>query len=286
MPPRQPQLTIAVVTRDRADVLERFLAPSLRALTPGEAEVLIVDQSAGEDTRRLAGSLPGVRWQHSAPPLSRGRNAAVEAARTPLIGFVDDDVELSPGWPERIVAAFASAPRAGAVCGRGLDSSGRLLPGRPAGSYRRPANPFGLGHGFNMSFRVAALREAGPFDERLGAGARFRAGEDSDMLHRVMRAGWEVLCDDAVTLRHHDWRTPAQVLDLHRAYGLGMGAQTAKHLRRGDLLAGGIAIAESARHGYWLARGLAAGRRESLGLQRAWFEGALAGLRAGLRERL
>lgn len=284
--PGRPAVTIAVVTRDRADVLERFLAPSLRTLSPDEAEVLIVDQSTGDATRRLAQSLPGVRWQPGLPPLSRGRNAAVSAARTPLIAFIDDDVELPAGWPARLVAAFARAPRAGAVCGRGLDSRGRLLPGRHAGTYRRPTSPFGLGHGFNMSFRIAALREAGPFDDRLGAGARFPAAEDSDMLHRLMQAGWEVLCDDTITLHHHDWRTPGEVIDLHRAYGIGMGAQTAKHLRRGDVLAGGIAVVEVGRHLHWLLRALAARRRDSLHLQRAWLGGAFWGLRAGLRDRL
>jgi GT2 family glycosyltransferase len=117
-----------------------------------------------------------------------------------------------------------------------------------AGVYRFPTNPFGLGSGFNLAFRRAALDEAGAFDEQLGAGATFPAGEDTDMLYRVMRAGWAVVCSDDVTVTHHEWRGAGEELRLHYGYGLGAGAQTARLVAEGDRTAARVALAEARKH--------------------------------------
>ena len=85
-----------------------------------------------------------------------------------------------------------------------------------------------------MALRREALIAAGHFDEELGAGARFPAAEDTDMLYRVMRAGWSVACCDDVIVTHHDWRRRRELLRLHYRYGVGVGAQTAKHVTAGD----------------------------------------------------
>ena len=216
----------------------------------GEAgfRTVLVDQSHGDETRRLVADVPGLAYLTSGPGLSRGRNAAVAATSQELIAFTDDDVSLPEGWLERLVAVFDAEPAAGAVCGRGVTPTGSLLPGRDAGVYRFPTNPFGLGSGFNLAFRRAALDEAGAFDEQLGAGATFPAGEDTDMLYRVMRAGWAVVCSDDVTVTHHEWRGAGEELRLHYGYGLGAGAQTARLVAEGDRTAARVALAEARKH--------------------------------------
>src|SRR4051794_14110512 len=140
-------ITIAIVTRDRADLFRRFTLPSLAGLPSGAAEILVVDQSGNDATRSLAESVPGVHYLRSEPGLSHGRNLALRAASTPLLAFTDDDVEFGPGWLDGIRDGFARDPRIGAVCGLGVDAAGRAVPGRPPGVYAWPANPFGLGHG-------------------------------------------------------------------------------------------------------------------------------------------
>jgi GT2 family glycosyltransferase len=281
-----PLISLAIVTRDRADLFERFALPSLLALTPGEAEILVVDQSAGDATRRLAQPVPGARYLRSAPGLSRGRNLALEAASAPLLAFTDDDVEFGPGWPGGICEGFARDGRIGVVCGLGLSSAGETLPHRPPGSYAWPMNPFGLGHGFNFAVRLEAVAEVGGFDERLGAGTEFGSGEDSDMLYRMLRAGWTVLSHEGITVVHHTWRHGRDERRLHTGYGMGAGAQTAKHVRRGDATAGRFAIEEVARHAATVARGLAKRRRRDVLLQLAWTKGLLIGFTRGLARRL
>lgn len=280
------EITLAVVTRDRADLFERFLLPSLRTLGPGAVEVLIVDQSTGDATRALTEAVPRARYLCSPPGLARGRNLALETASAPLVVFTDDDVEFGPGWLDGIRACFARSARIGAVCGLGVDSSGDPVPGREPGLYRWPANPFGLGHGFNMALRREAVAEAGFFDERLGAGAEFRSGEDSDMLYRIMRAGWLILLDDGITVVHHTWRHGRAELRLHEGYGMGAGAQTAKHLRRGDRTAGRLALVEVGGHVLSLARWMVRLRPRLVLIQLAWAAGLARGFVVALAREL
>jgi GT2 family glycosyltransferase len=272
-----------VVTRDRASLFRRFVLESLRSAAASGAEVVVVDQSAGEETAELVDGIAGCRYLRSPSGLSRGRNLAIEATHAPVLAFVDDDVTFEPSWPARVQAVFADDPEAGAVCGRGVDGSGALVPGREGGRYRWPTSPFALGSGFNLAFRRQALERAGPFDVELGAGARYRSAEDSDMLYRVLRDGWTVVCSDDITVVHHDWRTPRAETRLHVGYGLGAGAQTAKHLAGGDLAALRITLGEAARHLVTLARAVRHRRARVARLQIAWVLGLVSGLarRAG-----
>ena len=239
-PSANQRICLAVVTRDRAPLLQRCLLPALAPIAADGFDVLVVDQSAGDDTERLVASVAGLRYTRSGPGLSCGRNVAVAETTAPLIAFTDDDVTIPPRWLESLAASLEARPDVGAVCGRAVDSRGVLLQGTAAGIYRWPTVPFGLGSGFNIAFRREALMAAGPFDEELGAGARFRAGEDTDMLYRLLRAGWAVSCVDDVTVVHDSWRGVREELRVHYAYGLGAGAQTAKHVLSGDPMAGPI----------------------------------------------
>jgi GT2 family glycosyltransferase len=275
------RIALAVSTRDRPEILARCLLPGLFDLAAAGVAVVLVDQSSGPETAGLVEGFPGIRYVRSGPGLSRGRNVAIAETSTQLIAFTDDDVTIGPGWLEAIVGAYDRVDDAGAVCGRGVTPTGVLLPGSKDGVYRWPANPFGLGSGFNIAFRREALDAVGPFDEELGAGARFEAGEDTDMLYRIMRAGWSVVCSDEITVVHHDWRSRADEIRLHRGYGLGAGAQTAKHVAAGDRVAGRIALRHAGRHLVTLARSVATLRVHVARLQVAY----LAGLAAGFRGR-
>jgi GT2 family glycosyltransferase len=276
-------LSIVVVTRDRAEVLERFALPSLIVAASEGMSVLVIDQSSGTETRRLVEAARGVQYAQSDPGLSLGRNVALESVVTELIAFVDDDVSFPSGWAPALVAAFEEAARVGAVCGRGRTPAGRLYPGSPSGVYRWPANPFGLGNGFNLALRVAAARDVGGFNEQLGAGARFRAGEDTDLLYRLMRAGWTVLCTDEADVVHHDWRGRREELRLHFGYGIGAGAQTATHVRAGDRQAARLAGREAAKHIGTFARAVATFQPRVASLQPPFLAGMLVGYVRAMR---
>lgn len=276
--PARDRLTLVVCTRDRPEILQRLVLPSLVQAASAGFAVIVVDQSTDTRTELLVSGVCGITYLRSSPGLSRGRNAAVAAVATELVAFTDDDVSFGPDWLDRLAAIFDAHPLAGAVCGRAVEERGELMPGSPAGTFDWPLHPFGLGSGFNMAFRVAALDEAGGFDEELGAGARYRAGEDTDMFYRVSRAGWSIVCSDTIGVMHSAWRRPAEMVRLHHSYGIGAGAQTAGHVRRGDRTAAWIALREVARHAYWFLRHVLTGDAHRALLQVSFVTGLVRGL--------
>jgi len=97
------------------------------------------------------------------------------------------------------------------------------------------------GVGANMAIRRDLFQRVGTFDADLGAGARFRSGEDSDFAYRVARAGYVVVQDPAGVVFHWGARPWAGgvarqlIFDSYAA----IGAVYAKHARRGDWAAVG-----------------------------------------------
>lgn len=216
-------ISVIVCTRDRPRDLARCLA-SLQACEPPPDEIIVVDNApATDDTRALVAQRPGVTYVlEPVPGLSRARNAGVAVAAGELVVFTDDDVEVSANWLAVVAAGFADAgvgAVTGAVVPATLDSpaaatfeltygglTSGFLPAQYDAAFLKTT--FGeapqvwkIGAGANMAIRRQALEAAGPFDERLGAGAA-GCSEDSEMMHRLLLAGWTCRFDPAAVVFH------------------------------------------------------------------------------------
>ncbi len=66
--------------------------------------------------------------------------------------------------------------------------------------------------GCNMIVPRSVLDELGPFDERFIAGARYRSGEDTDMLYRAHRRGIPVEYVPDMVVHHFHGRKTEQAL--------------------------------------------------------------------------
>ncbi|HEY7272786.1 MAG TPA: glycosyltransferase family A protein, partial [Actinoplanes sp.] len=96
---------------------------SLGAQTPQPAEVLLVDDDSSDDTvataravaRRAGLSLRVLR--NGSHNISHGRNIGLDAARGPVVAFVDSDAVVQPGWTRAIIDAFAADPDIAVVGG-------------------------------------------------------------------------------------------------------------------------------------------------------------------------
>ena len=274
------EATLAVATRDRAPLVRRFLVPLAELAAERGWDVVVVDQSVNGATEKLLEPLADVRYLRSEPGLSRARNVAIEASTTPVIAFCDDDVEVAACWFDEVLRLFDEHPQAGAVCGPVRTQAGRELPGVAPDEYRWPAHPFRLGTGANVAVRRAALDEIGVFDVDLGAGARFHAAEETDLLYRIQRAGWTILYSQGLEIVHFEERTFPEELRLHYRYGYGAGAQTAKHATEDDE-AVRFGLAEVRHHLAWFGRSLVAGRARAAAHQLPF----LAGFGAGFARR-
>lgn len=237
------KVAAAVCTRDRPELLAACL-PTILAEAEPDHEVVVIDQSDDDLSERAVARLrprhPALRYRRAAARgLAAARNLALELTDADLLAFTDDDCLVQPGWLGGL-AMEAGGEQVGAVCGRALPDppdapdplSVQVSPRRRV--YRGAGSPWEIGSGNNMAVRRSAVEAVGRFDERLGAGARFRSAEDVDLLYRLLRAGFEVVYAPGPTVLHRAWRGPHERERVAFDYGVGIGAFCAKHALPGD----------------------------------------------------
>jgi len=228
-------VAVVLCTRDRPASLEAAL-PVLRAALRPEDEAVVVDSASRDPAVRRVAEAAGFRVVRAPRPgLALARNVGIQATRAPLVAFTDDDCKPRPDWTSLLAAHFAE-PTVGFV-------TGRVLPDRDSGPvvavktdeeacrFEGAQEPAGTGHGANMTMRRVALEAIGGFDEVLGAGTSFFAGEDHDAFYRLLRLGWTGVYDPDVVVVHSQWRGTGEVLRLRYGYGIGSGAVAVKVAR-------------------------------------------------------
>src|ERR1039458_2914076 len=156
-----------------------------------------VAEAAGTDSRVTYVHLPRAG-------VSRARNAALRLARGEVLAFLDDDCEADPDWLTTIVGAFDADSRLGLVGGAlvrprrlgPMESCPSVMPAEAtydptAAPRRRPAG--WDWYGANLAMRAHVGVRVGAWDECLGAGAEFPAGEDTDYKFRAEALGIRML---------------------------------------------------------------------------------------------
>lgn len=239
------RITVVISTRGRAGVIQNAVRTILQNDHP-DFEVILVDQSDDNLTTASLNPLlsdPRVRYLRSATRgRSAGLNAGIREARGALVLLTDDDCRVPSDWLRQFEAAFAVDDRIGIVFGNVLpafqDPAVGCIP-----AYIRQG-PFLArcirdkhrveGLGACMAVRHSVWQSLGGFDEMLGSGARFRAGEDGDLAVRALFAGQWVYETPAVHVTHHGLREWEQLPALIESYWFGTGAMLAKPFRTGQ----------------------------------------------------
>ncbi len=203
----EPTATIIVPTRRRAGYLDVALASIAPQAAAAGAELLVVDDGPDEATAAAA-RRHGARYV--AHPASRGLNAArnsgIDAAAADLLVFVDDDVEVRPGWLDALLAADAAAePAVGVLTGpiharledHRLRSCGRERAPITTQDHGTRDRDVASAWGANMTVRRAALARAGRFDE-----SRELYGDEQEWQQRLRDAGGRIRYVAAAALDH------------------------------------------------------------------------------------
>ncbi|MGB3766097.1 MAG: glycosyltransferase family A protein, partial [Phormidesmis sp.] len=122
----EPLISVIVPTYGREAVLCDTLK-SLLAQTYSAYEVIVIDQTQNHEleTQRFLTQLVfehKIRL-HTVPwaNLPAARNYAIERANGSILLFLDDDVELPPGFLAAHAAGFKNRPKVGAIAGRVFD---------------------------------------------------------------------------------------------------------------------------------------------------------------------
>lgn len=251
-PGRGPTITVAVCTRDRAELLAECLA-ALVALDPAPDEILVVDNAPSNDrTRALAAAL-GVRYVvEPCPGLDFARNRALRTARRDVVAFVDDDVVVDARWLAGLRAAWQQHEDAGLVTGQILprelvtdaqvafERRGGFRGGNATIRYAGPdlANnpiypyaPGMFGAGANMSVRRNLALRLGAFDEALDTGPPLAGGGDIDMMHRVIRAGSVLVYEPRAVVFHRHRRDSEGLRRQYDSWGRSLMAFATKTYR-------------------------------------------------------
>lgn len=183
------------------------VVPTLGSPSHLPADALVVDDGSDPPVEGAA-----VRLAVNAGPAA-ARNAGLAHVTTPLVAFVDADVDLPVGWIEPLLGHFDD-DRVALVAPRVVTAE---RPGSIA-RYERTGSPLDLGAvparvraGTRVSYvpaaalvcRADAVRAIGGFDESL------RVGEDVDLAWRLDDAGWRCRYDPSVVVEHEprpSWR--------------------------------------------------------------------------------
>ena len=287
-------LTVVIPTRNRPELLGRCLA-ALRAAVSPDDEILVCDSASTDPrVREIAEAAATTYLRAGRPGTSLARNTGWRAAKHDIIAFVDDDIEVTPGWAGVVRAVFEAEPGLGLLTGsvdvpdedRTVDHPTSIeqhsQPHELAAGSARPRGISG-----NCAIRREVLEAVGGFDEGLGPGTRLRAGEDKDLFDRILGSGARGRYEPSMRVRHVQWRTRTARLGLDWSYGIGAGARLAKVLRTDRRHARSIASELFGRWGFAdLGRSIRS--RYKLGMAAALLRlaGMVVGVALGLATRV
>jgi glycosyltransferase involved in cell wall biosynthesis len=247
-----PTITAVICTRGRPEGLSLSLA-SLTNQDYPRLEIVVVDNAPVDDLNRdvvqkaTADATGPIRYVvEERPGLSWARNAALTAAETDVVAFIDDDERADRMWATEIARAFLEHPEAGAVSGMVLPAEiespaqewferygghrkGRgFAPTTFSPATRQEQSPLyplpQYGSGANMAVSKAAIRELGGFNPALGAGTRTMGGEDTAALCLLLYGGGTVVYRPSALVWHFHRRTFDDLRKMLHGYGRGLAA--------------------------------------------------------------
>jgi GT2 family glycosyltransferase len=229
------ELSVVVPTIGRPELL-RALLQSIQAGSALPSEIVVVDQSEGDETARVVEEFAAVGARRVASDergVAKARNLGLREAAHDLVACTDDDCTVASDWLDVAHRCLREDPT-GLFTGRvliGGDQSLKLWA-------RDDPEP----HDYTGELRCSVLYSAnmavdrrrvldlgGGFDERLDA------AEDNDLCYRWLRADRRLVYRPDLVVWHHAWRADAELRDLHVSYARWQGVFYGKHLRHGDL---------------------------------------------------
>lgn len=232
-------VSLILATVGRVDELRRCL-DSLKSQSSRDFEVLIIDQN--EDDRLMVvvenARQAGLDLRHLRlypPSLSDARNLGVSEAVGAVVGFPDDDCRYEQDVIQKIIRRFSDNEwiSGGVACwveqaiatGQSLTSPLLLAQWR---QFRDTS-----GSSITLFFRRSILLCVGGFDRRLGVGCWYGAGEETDLVLRVLAEGGLIERIPEARVHHTFGNSESGALGKRfsriRARSRGVGALYAKH---------------------------------------------------------
>ncbi len=193
-----PEVSIIIATRNRADSLGRLLTALHLQITPPTFEVIIADNGSTDETNSIithtATQIAIQNVYVEKPGKSRAINAAIKIAKGELIVFTDDDVQPQPDWIWQLYSAMLRHPKINIFGGQIevntdtvpqwiLNSNNLMGLLTSAHNHGAEETVYGYGQypfGPNMAIRRKLLENTeSPYPENLGPGTAVPVGDES-----------------------------------------------------------------------------------------------------------
>lgn len=226
----KPSISVIIATKGRGRSLMR-LFESLRrvqAVDEIQPEIIVVnnaddgapEQVVADLVAELRDGIADVQCLREKEaimprPKCRGHNLAIQKAHGSILAFIDDDVEVTPGWLEAVRDFFLYHPH-DAMQGAILvppafqDDKGFLQVWNryrtiPYINYGPEMTEIYTLTGPNMAFKREVFDRVGLFDERLGPG-RSGMSEDVEYAQRLLHSGGRIGYEPKAAVYHEvDW---------------------------------------------------------------------------------
>lgn len=243
-----PQATIVICTRNRTDDLRQSLQAISQLPNDGQ-EILVVDNApSNDDTWDLVREYgDAVRYvREDEPGLNNARNRALQEASHEIVAFNDDDACPEEPWLRNLLRNFAIDEEIIAVNGltlpieletnaqelfeqhtpfqRGFDRKIFDMTTLP------PLYASQTGAGANMAVRRHLAKKVGLFNPCLDAGTMTQSGGDTDMLIKILSAGYRIVYEPSAVNWHRHRSTIKELNKQIHGYGVGSYAMMTNRL--------------------------------------------------------
>lgn len=188
-------VSVVIPCKNEEATLARCLT-ALREQRPAPVRIVVVDNGSTDASPRIAAELADEVLRISGGTVAGLRNAgAAVAGDVAVLGFVDADCEVAPGW---VAAALQGLEKADLVGARMLADPGASWVAR-----RWAAIESAGAHQGSQVWSGHLAINRGLFDRIAGFDARLGTGEDSDLGLRVRAAGGAVRQVPGMVAVHH-----------------------------------------------------------------------------------
>ena len=203
------RFSLIIGTLNRADTLGSCLE-SLLKQSFTDYEIIIIDQSNDDLTEKLVDSLHSEKIIYkrvSFKGLSKARNEGLKYARGDFLCLIDDDAYYNEDYLSNALRVITEEKdKKTIVSGYIFDT----VNNRDFAKYDHTRNNQSLNTiqiirtcpSAALIIPIQVMVECGAFDEKLGVGAEYGAGEETDLLLRAIQRDYHVIYSESVKLKH------------------------------------------------------------------------------------
>jgi len=242
----------------------------LASLDYSTYEIIVVDGSTSRDelsrNQKVARDV-GARYIFEIKKgKSLAQNIGIRAAKGDVIATTDDDCIVDRHWLELLIENFTDplvmcvAGRTKSLLSNATSHLFERLVSFDRGSQRRVFNrksislryqslkifsrilskqfremtpaPWEVGYGNNIAYKKTVFHDISFFDERLGPGTPAAASEDTDLVYRILKAGYKAVYDPRALIFHKHRSDFTVLQQTCYLYGLGQRSLLLKYIRQ------------------------------------------------------